>query len=208
VLGLSFASRLGPFAVGARGDRLRVVLAAVAILLATPWIAAELGFFLDGVPLLGWLFQTGRIVSFHGNPPHPAVHHGIHHGFHGLVLVLAALLLSRRLPEAPRWAAPLLALMLAYGFGNIVNDDWLEQIAERGWVDGTYPSVLEPALTWGWLTVLVAASAVWALWFRQPRRSTTATAFTRPRTTNPTSSLPASSDTVSSTSSSRSSGAR
>jgi hypothetical protein len=186
VLALSFAAALGPAVARARGDGVRVVLGALAIMLAIPWIAAELGFFLDGVPLLGWLFQTGRIVSFHGNEPHPAVHHGIHHGLHGLLFVLAALLLSRRLSEAPKWAAPLLALMLAYGFGNIVNDDWLEQIAERGWVDGTYPSVLEPALNWGWLTVLIGAAAVWALWFRQASGPTTATALTRARATKPT----------------------
>jgi hypothetical protein len=31
---------------------------------AAPYIAAELGFFLDGVPLLGWrIFQTGAIAG-------------------------------------------------------------------------------------------------------------------------------------------------
>jgi hypothetical protein len=78
----------------ARGDRLRVALALVLVVLASPWIAAELGFYLDGVPVLGRLFQTGRIVSFH-DAPHHAVHHGVHHGLQGLLLVLTALLLSR-----------------------------------------------------------------------------------------------------------------
>jgi hypothetical protein len=63
--------------------------------------------------------------------------------------------------------------MLAYGFGNIVNDDWLEQVAERGWTDGTFPSVLEPAINWGWLLVLVSAVVTWALWFRQPTAART-----------------------------------
>src|SRR5689334_22227872 len=36
-----------------RGDRVRVAVAAVLTFLAAPWIAAELGFYLDGVPLLG-----------------------------------------------------------------------------------------------------------------------------------------------------------
>jgi hypothetical protein len=117
--------------------------------------------------VLGSIFQTERIVSLHGNEPHHAVHHGMHHGLYGLVLILSALLLSRRLPYAPRIAAALLALLLAYGVGNIVNDGWLEQVAERGWTDRTFPSVLEPAANWGWLTVLVVAAAVWAVWFRQ-----------------------------------------
>jgi hypothetical protein len=150
-----------------RGDALRLVLGALAVLLAIPWIAAALGFYLDGVPVLGSIFQTGRVVSYQGNDPHPAVHHGMHHGLYGMVLVLTALLLSRRLCHATAVAAPLLALVLAYGIGNIVNDDWLEQVAERGWTDGTFPSVLEPAANWGWLLVLVSAGVVWAAWFRQ-----------------------------------------
>lgn len=168
VLVLSLLPRRPPSERLVRGDDLRLVLGALAIVLAVPWIAAALGVYLDGVPLLGSIFQTDRIVSYHGNDPHPAVHHGMHHGLYGMVLVLAALLLSRRLPDAAPAAAPLLALMLAYGFGNIVNDDWLEQVAEHGWTDGTFPSVLEPAINWGWLLVLLSAVLVWALWFRQP----------------------------------------
>ena len=153
----------------ARGDRLRIALAAVLVVLASPWIAAELGFFLDGVPVLGRLFQTGKIVSFH-DAPHHAVHHGVHHGLQGLLLVLTALLLSR-LP-AGRAARALLALLLAFGVGNIANDDWLEQVAERGWSSHALPSVLGFSPNWLWLAVLVAAAAVWALWFRQPSRAT------------------------------------
>jgi len=167
VLVLSLAAHRQPPVRHARGDLVRIVIAALAVAVAIPWIAAALGFFLDGVPVLGSIFQTGRVVSFHGNEPHHAVHHGMHHGLYGLVEIVSALLLSRRLPYAPRIAAPLLALLFAYGIGNIVNDDWLEQIAERGWTDRTFPSVLEPAANWGWLTVLVVAAAIWAVWFRQ-----------------------------------------
>jgi hypothetical protein len=150
----------------ARGDRVRVVLLALTVLACAPWIAAALGFYLDGVPLLGSLFQTGRMVSFHGNAPHPAVHHGIHHGWQALMLVAAALILSRL--AVPRGARAFLALLLAYGAGNIVNDGWLEQVAERGWTDGTFPDVLHPAANWGWLAVLLVAAAIWAAWFRRP----------------------------------------
>jgi hypothetical protein len=135
----------------------------VLVLLSAPWIAAELGFYLDGVPVLGWIFQTGKIVSYHGNEPHAAVHHGVHHGLQGLLLIITALLLSR----LPNRVSLFLALMVAYGLGNIANDDWLEQIAERGWTSWTVPPSLEPRATWTWLAVLLATPVIWLLWFRQ-----------------------------------------
>jgi multisubunit Na+/H+ antiporter MnhG subunit len=161
----------------AQGDRLRVALAAILVLLTAPWIAAQLGFYLDGVPVLGWLFQTSRIVSFH-DAPHPAVHHGVHHGLQGLLLVLTALLLSRLLsgqrrpPEQAR--ALLLSLVLAYGLGNIANDAWLEQVTERGWSRDAIPSVLGFTANWLWLAVLVTAAVVWLAWFGRPPRPTDA----------------------------------
>ena len=148
----------------ARGDRLRIVIAAVLTILAAPWIAAELGFYLDGVPPLGWMFQTGKLVSFH-DPPHPAVHHGVHHGLQGLLFVVTALLLSR-LPS-PQAARAFLAVLLAYGVANMANDGWLEQVVERGWSSHPIPSVLGFAANWLWLAVLLVGAAVWALWFRQ-----------------------------------------
>jgi hypothetical protein len=149
-----------------RGDPLRLVLAVVLLLCAAEWIAAELGFFLDGVPVLGRIFQTGRLVSFH-DAPHHAVHHGVHHGLQGFLLVLTALLLSR-LPVG-RGAALLLSLLLAYGLGNMANDAWREQIAERGWTGYAIPSVLEPAVNWMWLAVLVLAALTWLAWFGRRR---------------------------------------
>jgi hypothetical protein len=151
----------------ARGDALRVVLAAVLVLLAAPWIAAELGFYLDGVPVLGRVFQTGKLVSFH-NAPHPAVHHGVHHGLQGLLLIVTALLLSR-LP-APNAARAWLAFLLAWGLGNMANDGWLEQIVERGWSSHAIPSVLGFSPNWLWLAVFATAAAVYLLWFRQKTR--------------------------------------
>jgi hypothetical protein len=61
----------------------RIVLAVAVTLACLDWIAAALGFYLDGVPLLGRVFQTGRTITS-PPPPHPAVHHGIHHGWQGL----------------------------------------------------------------------------------------------------------------------------
>jgi hypothetical protein len=154
-----------------RGDRVRIGFAAVLIFFCAPLIAAELGFFLDGVPLLGWFFETGRLTSQPGVAAlRHAVHHGQHHGWQATMLSLTALGLSR-LPR-PRILDAYLALMLAYGVGNLVNDDWLEQVVKRGWTDHEMPSLLTPAANWGWAVVLVGAAAVWWLWFRQPSRTT------------------------------------
>jgi len=166
---LSLLARWSQSSGRVRGDRMRIALAAVLVLLASPWIAAALGFYLDGVPLLGRLFQTGRTVSFH-DAPHVAVHHGVHHGLQGLLLALTALLLSRL--QVGKATGAFLALVLAYGVGNMANDDWLEQVAERGWSSHAIPSVLGFSPNWLWLGVLVAAALVWVLWFRQPRRTT------------------------------------
>lgn len=77
-LALTFLARRPPPS-RPRGDRARIVVGAVLVVLAAPWIAAVFGFYLDGVPALGWMFQTGRLASFH-DPLHHAVHHGVHHG--------------------------------------------------------------------------------------------------------------------------------
>lgn len=153
------------------GDRLRIVLTALLVLFAAPLIAAELGFYLDGVPVLGWFFETGRLTAQPGVAGlHHAVHHGQHHGWQGTMLALTALAFSR-LPR-PRVLDAYLALMLAYGVGNLVNDDWLEQVVKRGWTSREMPSVLTPAANWGWAAVLAGAILVWVLWFRQPSRTT------------------------------------
>ena len=156
-----------------RGDRVRIGVAVVTVFFAAPLIAAELGFFLDGVPFLGWFFETGRLTTQPGRPGlQHAVHHGQHHGWQATMLTLTALALSR-LPR-PRLLDAYLALMLAYGVGNLVNDDWLEQVVKRGWTNHEMPSVLVPAANWGWAAVLCSAFVVWRLWFRQPRRTTPA----------------------------------
>jgi hypothetical protein len=158
-----------------RGDRLRIALAAVLLFFCAPLIAAELGFFLDGVPFLGWFFETGRLTTQPGvNALSHAVHHGQHHGWEATMLSLTALAFSR-LPR-PRLLDVYLALMLAYGVGNLVNDDWLEQVVKRGWTSHEVPSILTPAANWGWAAVLVGTVLIWRLWFRQPRRTTPAAA--------------------------------
>jgi hypothetical protein len=180
-LGLTLAVALA-FAVGIpsvprskRGDSVRIGLVAVLVFFCAPLIAAELGFFLDGVPFLGWFYETGRLATQPGESAlRHAVHHGQHHGWEATMLALTALAFSR-LPR-PRILDAYLALMLAYGIGNLVNDDWLEQVVKRGWTNREVPNLLTPAANWGWAAVLAGAFAVWRLWFRQPSRTTPAEA--------------------------------
>ena len=69
--GVSRAPRL--FAM--RGDVLRLGIVVVLPLLAVPWLLADLGFSLDGVPVLGSIWQTGELRSQPGvEGLHPAVH--------------------------------------------------------------------------------------------------------------------------------------
>jgi hypothetical protein len=158
-----------------RGDRMRIALAAVLVFFCAPLIAAELGFFLNGVPFLGWFFETQRLTTQPGVAGlHHAVHHGQHHGWEATMLSLTALGFSR-LPR-PRVLDAYLALMLAYGVANLVNDDWLEQVVKRGWTSHEVPSVLTPTANWGWAAVLVGAFVVWRFWFRQASRTTPAEA--------------------------------
>jgi hypothetical protein len=157
------------------GDRARLVLGGVTLFFAAPYIAAELGFFLDGVPLLGWIFQTGALTPEPGaGYLHATVHHGHHHGLDGFLLVATALLLSRllggiRRPWARTLVAAILSLMLVYGLANMVNDLWIEQVVKRGWTSWQVPDVLVPAASLAWAAMLVAAALCYAAFFsRRP----------------------------------------
>jgi hypothetical protein len=157
---------LPPFAASTTGDRLRVIVAAGLLLLALPWIAAELGFYLDGIRGLGSIFLTGDVRLAPGQTEiEAAVHHGDHHGLQGTLLVMTALLLSRTLdglrPRAQTVLRALLALMAVYGLWNVANDDWLEQVVKRGWTNWRVPDVLRPtaSVQWGILLVLAATLA-------------------------------------------------
>jgi hypothetical protein len=144
------------------GDVMRIVLAIAAAAVAVPWIAADLGLYLDGVPVLRTIYLTGVLRHDPGATDlHPAVHHGHHHGMDGFILVFAALLLSRclgglRRPLALGLAA-YLALMFTYGVGNLANDAWLEQVVKRGWTNWQIPSVTTPSLSLAWAVVVASA---------------------------------------------------
>jgi hypothetical protein len=160
----AIAGRRGTAWSGRRaGDRVRLAVAAAALVVGLPWLAAELGFFLTGVPGLHWLFLTGRYAP--ALPP--AVHHGHHHGMDGVLLLISAALLSRVVPSVRRhWlrvaTGAYLALMAAYGIANIANDAWFEQVVKRGWTTWAIPSVLRPNLTIAWGLIVLGAALLYA----------------------------------------------
>jgi len=157
------------------GDRARLLLWLFVLFWATPYIAAELGFHLDGVPFFGWFFQTGKIAPEPGSGRlHATVHYGHHHGLDGFLLATTALLLSRllggiRRPGLRTLTAALLSLMLVYALTNLVNDLWIEQVVKRGWTDWQVPDVLEPKASLAWAAMLVAAVLLYFAFFaRRP----------------------------------------
>jgi hypothetical protein len=159
----------------ARGDAARLVVGGLSLFFAAPYIAAELGFFLDGVPVLGSIFITGAIRPEPGaGYSHAAVHHGHHHGLDGFLLVATALLLSRlvgsiRRPVLRTLTALYLALLLVYGLTNQVQDLWTEQIVKRGWTNWEIPNVLHPSLSAAWAAMIASGLVIYALFLR-PRR--------------------------------------
>ncbi|HEU5279475.1 MAG TPA: hypothetical protein VFU26_11310 [Gaiellaceae bacterium] len=150
-----------------RADWFRLGIVLVLLVGALPWLAADLGFYSNGVPLLGGLFQSGELLPKRPGLPEfaPAVHHGHHHGMDGLLLVSTVLLLSRRPVRSPVLAA-YLSLMLCYGIGNYANDFWIEQVVKRGWTTWEIPNVLQPRPTIAWSLIVIGAVALWALWAR------------------------------------------
>jgi hypothetical protein len=157
------------------GDLARLGTGLVVLFFATPYIAAELGFFLDGVPLLGWLFQTGRIRPEPSSGlAHAAVHHGHHHGLDGFLLAATALVLSRLLAGIRRHGlrvltAAYLSLMLVYALANMANDLWTEQVVKRDWTGWQIPDVLSPSLSPAWAAIVACAVVVYfAFWRERP----------------------------------------
>jgi hypothetical protein len=158
------------------GDALRLAVGCIALVFATPYIAAELGFHLDGVPLFGWIFQTGAIRPEPGSGElHAAVHYGHHHGLDGFLLTLTALVVSRQLgairrPVLRTLTALYLALMLVYGLTNMANDLWTEQVVKRNWTSWEIPDVLQPSLSSAWGAMIGCALLIYFAFLRARRR--------------------------------------
>ncbi len=150
------------------GDRLRVVLAIVLVLVAIPWILTDLGVYADDVPGLGLVFIASEVVPEPDHPDIRAVHLGHHHGLDGVLFALAALALTRELgrmrrPHLRLALAAWLSLMLVYGLANALEDFWLEQVYKRGTTSFRFPAMLRPDLGPEWLGFVLAAAAVYAL---------------------------------------------
>jgi hypothetical protein len=133
-------------------DPARLAVGLALVVIAIPWLFADLGF-----------YAPDPVLADEPSPDEPiaAVHLGHHHGMDGVLLALCALLLTRA--ARSRATQALLALMFVYGAGNAIQDGWLEQVEKRGWTDVGLPSLLYPELSLAWLTLLVAAGAVYAL---------------------------------------------
>ncbi len=158
-----------------RWDYARVVLAAVLVLAALPWIWAELGFYVDDTRVIGDPFIAKVVTSsLGGEPSLHAVHLGHHHGLDGILLAVAALLLSRVPSRMPRKAegtglAVYVALLLTYGLANALQDGWNEQLVKRGTFDAKLPSVIRPDLSPAWLGIVLGAVAIYFVLFRVGR---------------------------------------
>ncbi len=137
-------------------DPVRLGIAAVALVVSIPWIAADLGFFLpDGV------FIMRRVALDTDGLPIAAVHLGHHHGMDGTLVALSALLLSRpRLRRGTTATATVASTSLAFAYGivNCTQDAWNEQLVKRGTTDWKIPSAILPSLSWIWLAILVLAA--------------------------------------------------
>ena len=150
-------------------------MAAVLVLAALPWIWAELGFYVNDAPVIGAPFIAEQVKpSSGGEPSFHAVHLGHHHGFDGILLALAALLLSRvpgRMPRgAERTALGIyVAVLLTYGLANALQDGWNEQIVKRGTSGSEFPSVIRPDLSAAWLGILLGAVVIYFALFRVGR---------------------------------------
>ena len=148
------------------GDTLRLAFSAVLVLVALPWLAADVGFSYGGVPVLGQGYQTSELrAQPHVAGLHPAVHLGHHHGLDGSLMAVAGILVLR-IPMRRLWlrvaARAYAALLVAWGIANVVNDAWLEQVVKRGWTTTEVPGVLSLHWNLTWTAVVVGAAAVFA----------------------------------------------
>lgn len=153
------------FAPPRRGDRARISVAVLAVLVGLPWIAAELGFHFPP-----WLFLTDEPYQEPGQRVTAAVHLGHHHGFAGMLFLLAALLLSRPAVSGTKLRIAyraLVSLLLVYGSVNLVQDLWHEQVLKRGWTEWDIPEAIVPGPHLIWLIMLGGAAVAYTLGFAE-----------------------------------------
>jgi hypothetical protein len=159
--GLGLVARRAPL------DRARLVCGLALLAVSLPWIWAELGFYISDAPLLGRVFLAEELRPEAGEPGLRAVHLGRHHGLDGALLAVAALLLSRVLPQMRRpalqqWLAFAVSALFVYGVLNVAQDFWLEQVVKRGTTGHRLPSFLRPELSAAWAFQLAAVAVLYA----------------------------------------------
>lgn len=150
----------------------RFALLAVIAFLSLPWMFAELGFYIEPVPVLGWVFVSEEFL-----PPGAslaAVHYGHHHGFDGAIFAMSALILvpaavAIRGGSLRHAGIGLVALLFAYGVMNMLQDLWTEQVVKREWTTSRFPEVTRPEITPAW-GLIVLAGVVLYFYLARPRR--------------------------------------
>jgi hypothetical protein len=165
------AIRLRTWPVGhgqAWRDQLSVAIVALLAIVSLPWIVADLGFYIDDIPIISRLFIASDVPD---GETLAAVHLGHHHGLDGFLLVTTALVLNHltRNRYSGRLATVLsvyLALMFTYGAFNLANDAWLEQVVKQGWAEWEIPSVFTPGLSVAWGAIILCTVIVWFVLFR------------------------------------------
>jgi hypothetical protein len=150
------------------GDRLRLLAIFLLPIASLPWILADLGVYVGDIPPLDHVFMSKQIPK---GETLRAVHLGHHHGLDGAFLAISALILGRELGRVrQRWLRTTLswylALMVAYGVANMINDAWLEQVVKRGWTHWQVPDMLRPQLSAGWSILLLGVVVLRFLVFR------------------------------------------
>jgi len=146
---------------GGPWDVARVVTAVLPLLVALPWLFADVGVYVARVPGLGF-FMSDEVLPEPGQPHLRAVHLGHHHGLDGILLALTAMALSRAVSDFRTRALRLalgfyVSLMLVYGLALALEDFWLEQLVKRGTTSLRIPSMTVPEASWAWAAILVAA---------------------------------------------------
>lgn len=152
-----------------RADVVRLAVAAFLFVAALPWLFAELGFYIDRIPVLDPIFMSEEPYTENGQAK-AAVHLGDHHGTDGVLLAWTALGLSRTVPtiRADLRRTVLVAylcLMLVYGLALALEDFWLEQLVKRDVTSVHLPNMIRPdlSLAWGAIVAVTALLAVFAL---------------------------------------------
>jgi len=116
------------------------VIIVITLLISMPWIFANSGMFVSDVPVLGNIYLAKQ--DFNG---HSSVHLGSHHGYKGFTFFLLMILVFTTVKYLYNKKTKIVAglvccYLLAWGFYNMFQDFFTEQIFKRGLVNFTFPN--------------------------------------------------------------------